>query len=474
VAYKTEAIMDAPNNTGQDAYRLLITRRTRSEILVVGSGSGWSLPRTEIPSRQRPAEQLTAAIHKSFELKTYCLFVPNLSSVRAESNANYVVMESVKQNDPAPSGSYWMPADVFDRYRDAEEAEAIREALGELNSYATGEKPGPFGKPGWLRELFQWTEEQIAPLGLRLTGNFRQLNASPTFSLMRLETHNVALWFKATGKPNEHELAVALSLARLFPKYVPRVLGIHSAWNGWLSAEAPGIELDEIAECSAWERAAKTLAELQIASIGKCSELLEGECRDLRLTRLSEWVDPFLARMEECMAAQEKPSPVPLVKSELASLQEGLAEGCELLHSFRFPDTLGHIDLNPGNILVSAESCAFLDWAEGCVSHPFLTFEYLRQHMERSSLEGPAVGARITAAYLRPWQAFFSPEELRRALAVAPLVAVFAYAVANDRWRSPETLRDAAAAGYLRSLTRRMYREAIQVAERSERCLESL
>ena len=367
-----------------------------------------------------------------------------------------------------------MPAGALDHDCDVEETRAVREALGELNAYNTGEKPGPFGRAGWLRELVQWTEEQVAPLGIRLSGNFRQLNASPTFSLIRLETNSIGLWFKATGTPNEHELAVALSLARLFPGYVPRVLGIHSVWNGWLSAEASGIQLDDLADLSAWERAAESLAELQISSIGKCSDLLEGKCKDLRLARLAEWIDPFLARMGEFMAAQEKPSPAPLAKSELASLRAGLREACELLESFRLPDTLGHMDCNPGNILVSADRCVFLDWAEGCVSNPFLTFEYLRQHMERSSLEGPAAGARIAAAYLRPWRAFFSPEELRRAVAIAPLVAVFAYAVASGRWRSPETLRDAPAAGYLRSLTRRMYRESTEVAERSAPCLESL
>ncbi len=466
--------MNAPNNTGQDTYRLLITRRAGSEILV-GNGPAWSLPRTEIPSRQRPAEQLTAAIRKSFELETYCLFVPSpFSSPRSASSADYAVMESVKQSGPAPAGTYWMAAGALDHCRDSKETEAIKEALRELNSYATGEKPGPFGKAGWLRELFQWAEEQVAPLGIRLTGNFRQLNASPEFSLIRLETNSVALWFKATGKPNEHELAVALSLARLFPRYVPRVLGIHSAWNGWLSAEASGIQLDEIAECSAWERAAESLTELQISSIGKCSELLEGKCKDLRLAELAELIDPFLACMGDLMAAQEKRPPTPLAKSELTSLREGLVEACELLESFHVPDTVGHVDFNPGNILVSADRCVFLDWAEGCVSHPFVTFEYLRQYVERSGVQEPAASERITAAYLRAWQAFFSPEDLRRAMAIIPLIAVFAYAVAGDAWRSPETHRDFASAGYLRSLTRRMYREAIQVAERSAPCLESL
>src|SRR6266404_2098792 len=122
--------MDAPNDAGQDTYRLLITRRAGSEILVVGNGPDWSLPRTEIPSRQRPAEQLTAAIRKSFELETYCLFVPSpFSSMPSGPNANYAVMESVKQNGPAPSGTYWMPAGARDHGGNAEEAKAIREAF---------------------------------------------------------------------------------------------------------------------------------------------------------------------------------------------------------------------------------------------------------------------------------------------------------------------------------------------------------
>lgn len=64
-----------------------------------------------------------------------------------------------------------------------------------------------------------------------------------------------------------------------------------------------------------------------------------------------------------------------------------------------------------------------------------------------------------------------APEELRRALGVSSLVAVFAYALATDSWRSPDLVRNSGRAAYFRSLTRRMYREAIRAAERSELCL---
>ena len=113
----------------------------------------------------------------------------------------------------------------------------------------------------------------------------------------------------------------------------------------------------------------------------------------------------------------------------------------------------------------------FLDWAEACVTSPLLTFEYLREHMARSGIGKPAAGECLAAAYLRLWTSFYSPDELRRALALSPLVAVFAYAMANDSWCSPYSVQNPKLAGYLRSLTRRMYREAIRAAERSELCL---
>jgi hypothetical protein len=456
-----------------DSYRLIVTRRNASEILLSQDRPSLTLPRVTIRPRQRVAEQLVSELSGNWGLETYCLFVPNFSTSRRNGGGtNCAVMESVRHTDKESGGTRWMPRSAAADCSDTGDAAAIRDALEELDSYMKGEKPGPFAKPGWLRELFRWTEEQVAPLGLRVTGGFRQWNASPTFSLLRLETNDRALWFKATGEPNSHELSVSLLLARLFPNHVPRILGVHPAWNGWLSADVLGLALDETSDCSTWERAAWELAELQIASIGKSRELLEGKCKDLRLPEIVKWIDPFLARMAEFMAAQEKKTPAPLANSELASLGEGLKEACALLQSFSLPDTLGHIDFNPGNILVSSDHCVFLDWAEGCVTNPLVTFEYLLRHLERSGVAEPAANARLSAAYLRPWAAFISIGDLRRALAAAPPVAVFVHAIAGDAWRTLDPVSNPALAGYFRSLARRMYRDVVRAAEGSELCLD--
>ncbi len=462
----------ATHHDGTETYRLIITRRDAKEILLSPRGNDWILPRAEIRTQQRIAEQLTAETQNGLGLESCCLFVPGSCTSCRDGAAMCAVMECVKRNEKAPLGSHWMPFDVAAECVDAEETAVIRDAFAEMASYTSGDKPGPFAKPGWMRELFSWAHEQTSPLGLRLTGNFRQYNASPTFSLLRIETDGDGLWFKATGTPNAHELSVSLTLARLFPHHVPRILGVHPAWNGWLTSEASGTALDEISDCHAWEQVAASLAELQIASIGKSTELLEGKCKDLRLPRLMGLIDPFLSRMMVLMAAQEKRSPAPLANSELASLGEALKEVCSLLQSFGFPDTLGHIDFNPGNILVSPDGCAFLDWAEGCVSNPLITFEYLREHIQRSGIQEPSAVERLTAAFARPWTSFYPPDDLRRALAVSPLIAVFVYAITSDTWSSAESLRQPQLAGYLRSLTRRMYREAVHAAERSELCLD--
>jgi hypothetical protein len=454
-----------------DAYRLIIIRRDATEILLSPKGHGSTLPCVEIRKQQRIAEQLTAEVRKGLGLESYCLFMPSSGLPGATAKVACAVLECVKQNEKAPTGTYWMPVSAAADCGGAEEAAAIRNALAELASYSSGEKPGPFAKPGWLRELFEWAHEQTAPFGLRLTGDFQQFNASPTFSLTRLETDTAALWFKATGEPNERELPITLLLADLFPSHVPRILGVHTSWNGWLSREAEGRPLDELTGCPSWERAAEGLAEMQIESIGKVADLVDGKCKDLRLIEAATRIDPFLTRMQEFMRVQEKRSPSPLADTELLSLGAGLRESLSVLQGFGLPDTLGHLDCNPGNLVVSQERCAFLDWAEACVTNPLITFEYLRRHLERCAIEEPAADSRITAAYVRPWASFFSPDDLLRAVAAAPPVAAFVHAIAGDVWRTLDPVLNPALAAYFRSLTRRMYRDVMLSAERSEPCL---
>src|SRR5690348_11585706 len=59
-----------------DSYRLIITRRNASEILLFTAGRKWILPLVEIERHQRVAEQLMAKAAAVWKIETYCLFVP--------------------------------------------------------------------------------------------------------------------------------------------------------------------------------------------------------------------------------------------------------------------------------------------------------------------------------------------------------------------------------------------------------------
>ena len=466
--------MNSTEQTDSQTYRLIVLRRDGSEILLTSSGPGWSLPCAQALPRKRIAQQLVTELNGELGLQAYCLFLPSLLATNRNGySGSYAVLGCIKHNGQAPKGTCWMPCNgsLYPLTQSIEDNSAIKESLCELASYANQTKAGPFGRLGWIEELISWAEEQLCPLGLRVNGNFQQLNGSPTFSLIRLETNGPSVWFKATGEPNLHELPITVALAQLFPKYLPTILGVHPSWNGWLSGEVSDASLDQFTELCGWERVAKDLAELQIASIGKGAELLTAGCKDLRLRNLIDLIVPFFSRIAEFMAAQQNQTPPPLTDSQLLFLANRLTESCSLLHALRFPNTLGHIDFNPGNILISPTQAVFLDWAEGCVTNPLATFEYLLEHLRRSDIQDAAATERVTAAYLRPWEKLLPSHELERGMAVSPAVAVFVYAVAGKSWCSPETLHNSRRAGYLRSLTRRMYREATRAAEGSSQCV---
>jgi hypothetical protein len=463
----------AASRAPQDLYRILLLQRNGSELLVAGERPPFTLPSVEIPKWERVAENLNAAVRERCGISPVCLFTPDLCVATTDSGAPlYQVMETRKGNVAPPEGAYWLEVDSFSdqSFADGLDFRALTSALRQMHEFESGQLIGPFGKPGWIEGLFSWVQHQIEPHGLRLSGEFRQLSATPTFALLRLETNGPAVWFKAVGEPNLREFPISVALSRLFPGFVAAVIAINPAWHGWLTTEFPGSTLDHAPDAFAWERAAETLAKLQIASLGKTDLLLAAGCRDLRITSLLPLVHPFMEVISQLMDQQPKTPPPVLERGELQMLGGQIKEALSALAELAIPDTLGHLDFNPGNILCSADQCIFVDWAEGYIGPPFFTLEYLRTHLTRTQPENVGLSADVVTAYEMPWRTVLSPEAVAEARNLAPALAVFAYAAATEGWRNPLLLRQPRAAGYLRSLTRRMQGEMQRLQDRRQLC----
>jgi thiamine kinase-like enzyme len=318
--------------------------------------------------------------------------------------------------------------------------------------------------------MCSWIAQEIEPQKIRLTGNFRQLNASSSFSLMRFETTGSAVWSKAVGKPNTHEFNIVSVLAALFPEYLPPIVAVRPEWNAWLTTEAEGTSPDADSNFSVWRTIAARLAELQIASLHKTPRLMAAGCRDVRVSSLLNCADDFFAIMAELMKQQTKTPPSILTSTQLFRLKWQIKESLCLLAATGIPAALNHLDFNPGNIFVSGDRCTFIDWAEAAIGHPFLTFGYLLEHLTRLRPDHADLREELVSTYTSQWERFAPPAAVSNSLALASLIAVFAYAVSTSIWREPETFTNPRVAGYFRSLVRRMKREADALENRSLEC----
>lgn len=451
-----------------DTYKLIVFDSAGTAVLVESQGYDYRLPKIEIPKFTRPAQEITEILRNSWKLTSVFLF----SGVLEESpDASYfVVLESKDGVCLCPQGLEWFTIHhaLSDVLFSNQERRVLKLSHARLTGRVHPGSSGPFARLGWMRELQDWAGAILRPLGMELKG-FKQLNGCETFSLIRFATTQQPVWFKAVGEPNLHEYGISLALARLLPRFVPTILGTKPAWHGWLMSDG-GTTLDESPDPSAWQTAVTTLADLQIASIDATDDLLEAGCRDLRLATLLDLVDPFLDAMAELVNQQTKIPPPVLSRQELSRLNTTIKDALNCLEALPIPDTLGHSDFNPGNIIVGPERWTFIDWAEAHVSHPFLTFEYFLSHLRKDYPALVPFEVELRSSYARRWHSVCLSEQVSEAFLFSPLVAVFAYAVAGNSWRDQERLKIPQVPGYLRSLTRRMKQEAEMLQRRRVEC----
>jgi Phosphotransferase enzyme family len=461
--------MRSPTQPDHVLFRILLYRKDENEILLETTWEGFRLPVLNVPAHTRTVEEVTSAIRSTWNLETYCLF--SLSdSARPQALVRDQAAEACYPNCGCPAGMEWLPVASLSEgvFQSPSDFTAVENSLRTFEQYRRDKLPGFFGKPGWLRWVTEWVEAQARATGLCLTGNFRQLNASPTFSLLRLETDGPAVWFKAVGEPNLHEYSITLKLATAFPEFVPHLLGSRPEWNAWLALEAEGSQLDAISPQRAWESAAENLALLQVATLGRRFELIKTGCQDLRPMALRNLVQPFFDSMKEFMEQQTKPSPAPLSRHELLALSQTITSALEELEADGLPNTLGHLDMNPGNVLVSGHRCVFLDWAEAYVGPPAFTFQHLLQQSRRLRSYAQAE-ASLVSRYARIWAPLASANQIATSLELAPLLAAFAYGARGTAWGTESV--SAESSSYLRSLVRYMKREADARSEQRLTCL---
>jgi thiamine kinase-like enzyme len=410
------------------------------------------LPSVGIPRWQRPVEQLNRLIQSTWSIQTIVLDVLPGGSVFRPCAVIEVLTPNWRYGDQGFGAVH--PDDIDATSLSDEERMHI------MNILDGGKTALLFSRLGWIDEVQQWIQASVPDRVVRFNGDVRQLQAGGNFALIRFGTREgCCYWFKATGFPNAHEFSITRTLAQYFPHFLPPLVAAREDWNAWVMEDA-GSAIRECMNLRALLRAVDALSALQKQSVLHTKVLLNAGCTDQSFVVLQSNLEELIDYIEEAMEEQLSAKAPPLDKTQLRDLRTTLNDACLRMLDLEIPDTLIHIDINPGNVLFDGTRSVFIDWAEGAIGNPLVTFEHLAAHLTREGEHAKAWLPILRAQYRKKWLDLLSGPQIDRAFALAPLLAVATYLYGRGDWlRSPQR-HDRGFQAHARSLARHMNRAA--------------
>ena len=288
--------------------------------------------------------------------------------------------------------------------------------------------------PGWWAHATSWITQQVSVGGFGRTRAVEQIRAWEFSCVLRVETDQEDLYFKALPRSYAREPLLVHHLAQWEPASVPEVVATNEHERWLLMRACRGRVLESGAPLTAWERVAGAYAKLQVASTAHVATLRALGCRERGPLELRALIGPLVADQSALLRGTEHG----LTAEEMSHLRQllpSLEAACDELAQSGLPHALEHGDLWSSNVYVGGDRVAFIDWTDASLSHPFfsLTPLLLSASWDPHLSTVPDAQQRIADRYLEHWTAYAAPDRLRRALALArPLAAMH---IAVTYWR---------------------------------------
>jgi hypothetical protein len=282
--------------------------------------------------------------------------------------------------------------------------------------------------PEWWGAALAWATERLAEVGMVPDGDPEQPHVRAWSTAFRLPVRGGAVWLKSVGPGSAQEPALVQALGEWAPEHVLVPLAVHRERRLMLLPDG-GATLREAGgagSVEAWEVMLRDYAQLQLDLLPHAADMVGLGVPDLRPERLPELVPELLADDESLLLGRPDGMTAE-VRGQLEAQLDRFTEQCRELADSGIPATLQHDDLHDANVFVGDGRHRFFDWGDASVAHPFLSLlvplRVVARELEVAN--GDPALRRLRDAYLEPWSAYGSPDELRAwadlALAVAPL-----------------------------------------------------
>ncbi len=438
-------------------------------VFLLQTEQGWTLPgfALEAPRLWQDVASINQRVLELFGVTATTLHCIRLIEHpgRQETRAYYVLENHTALADWPLTGR-WFSRPGLDSLPQSEQREVIFAWLRFLGVDPLPQNRAAWYLPGWSAQACQLAAAQLPALGFQPGGAMQQIRSWQRASLWRLPLQNGSLYFKAVPPMFHFEPRLTQALANWLPGRVPPVLAAgrgkfplqtanlslwrrlarlfrHNpfaskaalAYHWFLMPEVGQQSLADLPTIEPLEAAIRTFAEMQVTLTQHSRELLALGVPDRRLAHYPAWIDELLADDAVLRRGDAGLSEAEIV--QLRALQPQLTALARQLQNSPIPASLDHGDFWPGQVLCNGHGFVFIDWSDSSVSHPFLSAWFFLVQVAYFLPEVYDAYSCLRQAYLEPWRAFASDEQLLDTFELAQLLAPLHHAIIYQRMILP-------------------------------------
>ena len=397
--------------------------------LVFDEQGAWALPGFV------SGEQHTAEVERMARYMRECfgsrIVILGRAATEFDAGVNRVRKVDLAEplGDPDPhSGRFWPRAALA-----AAEVPLAKDSRALVARWAAGDiavaEDTPWSRPGWHAAALAWIAAAAGPVG-----EVEQVRVSEFSTVLRVNAGGRACYFKSVAAEAAREPPVTAALAGRSP-HLPPVIAVDAERRFLLMEAFAGDPLAAPEDISAWAAAARSYGELQRQCLDMVGELGSLGCA---VTTAASLIEPLAALLDDrdaILAGQ----PAGLSEDQLTALRAlvpELAVAAAALDAGPLPLAIDHGDLWPSNVLVGPGGCAFVDWEDVRLAHPFLSlFQLLTgAYLDHRFADHDAAAVRIRDAYLAGFSAWAGHAELACAFDAAHDIAAVAVAASYRRY----------------------------------------